>query len=149
MPVSNFNKFNNWVHYLDGGVAGQTVDLASDVLKVMLTNTAPVATNTKYSDISGNELPNGNGYTTGGAVVGGTAVSNSSGTDTLIGNAVTWTGSGPVGPFQYVVFYDSTPTDKPLIGWWDYGSSNSFASGEMFTFAPSSQTTGGPIFTLA
>ena len=146
MPA--FNKFNSLVHYLAGGVPGQVVALASDTLKVMLTNTAPAASNTKYSDISGNEVANGNGYTTGGTAMAGTGTSNNSGTETVVGNAVVFTASGPVGPFRYAVCYDSTPTDKPLVGWWDYGSSISMAAGETFTVQPSSQATGGTIFTL-
>ena len=147
MPA--FNKFNNWVHYVAGGVSGQVVKCASDTFKVLLTNTAPVATNTKYADISATEVANGNGYVTGGTAVGSTSTSNSSGTETFIGNAVTFTGSGTFGPFRYAVVYDTTPTDQPLVGWWDYGSSISLANGETFTVQPSSQATGGTIFTLA
>jgi hypothetical protein len=146
--VASFNKFNNWVHYLAGGVAGQAVSCASDTFNIMLTNTAPLATNTKYADISATEVANGNGYTTGGTAVGSTSISNSSGTEIFIGNAVTFTATGSIGPFQYAVLYDATPTDKPLAGWWNYASSITLAASETFTVQPSSQTTGGTIFTL-
>ena len=101
----------------------------------MLTNTAPVATNSQYSDISGTEVANGNGYTTGGASLTLTSSSQSGGTYKYIASAAspTWTATGPMGTFRYVVAYDSTPTAKSLVGWWDYGSSLSLTSGQTFT----------------
>jgi len=142
--VASFNKFNLFVDDLCKGV----MNLNSDTIKVMLTNTAPVATNHVYSDISGNEVANGNGYTTGGATVSGTSVSNSSGTESLAASATTITSStGDLGPFRYFVYYDSTPTTKTLIGWYDYGSSLTLhgASGDAVTITP----LGGVLCTLA
>ena len=52
-----FNKFNLTVQDLGAGV----MNLTSDTIKVMLTNTPPVATNHVYGDISGGELASGNG----------------------------------------------------------------------------------------
>ena len=67
MPTAAFVKFYSFTE----AVAEKVHNLGSDALKVMLTNTLPAATTaTKYSDISGTELANGNGYTTGGATVG-------------------------------------------------------------------------------
>jgi hypothetical protein len=40
-----------------------------------------------------------------------------------------------MGPFRYVVAYDSTPVTKTLQGWWDYGSSISLASADTFTIS--------------
>ena len=142
--MATFNKFNLFVEDLTKGV----MNLSSDTIKVMLTNTAPVATNHVYGDISGNELANGDGYTTGGATVSGTGVSNSSGTESFAASATTFTSStGSMGPFRYVVYYDSTPSTKTLIGWYDYGSSITLngAAGETFVITPS----GSVLFTLA
>jgi dihydrodipicolinate synthase/N-acetylneuraminate lyase len=123
------------------------VNLNTDTIKVMLTNTLPVITNAKYSDISGTELASAAGYTTGGATVSGTSVSNSSGVESLAAGATTWTSvTGNMGPFRYVVYYDSTPTDKPLIAWYDYGSSITLngVAGETFVDTPA----GGVLVTL-
>lgn len=142
--MTAYNKFNLTVEDWLKGV----MNLSSDTVKVMLTNTAPVATNHVYSDISGTELANGNGYTTGGATVGGTGVSNSSGTETFAANPTTWTSvTGNMGPFRYIVYYDSTPATKTLIGWYDYGSSITLngAAGETFVDTPA----GSALFTLA
>jgi len=140
--MASASKFNNFVHNL----STKKIDASADTFKVMLTNTAPVATNSVYSDISGNELASGNGYTTGGGTVTGTGTSNASGTETWAGSAYTWTSStGSMGPFRYVVLYDSTATD--LIEWWDYGSSLTLngANGDQFTWTP----TGSALLTIA
>lgn len=130
--MAAYNKFNAFVGYMaEGKMVGST-----DAYKVMLTNTAPVATNSLYGDISGTELANGNGYTTGGAAVGTISDTNTSGTVKFVASADNvFTATGSMGPFRYAVFYDTTPTTplKPLVGWWDYGSSITLASGETFT----------------
>src|SRR3972149_2833678 len=40
---------------------------------------------------------------------------------------------GAIGPFRYVVLYNDTGTNDPLIMWLDYGSSISIPDGETFT----------------
>jgi hypothetical protein len=124
--MASFNKFNQFVGDLASGVH-QLQTGTSHVLKIMLTNTAPVATNAVYADVSGAEVANGNGYTTGGISVGTITGSQTSGTFTLSGGTnPKWTSStGNMGPFRYAILYNTTPSSplKPLIGWWDYGSS--------------------------
>lgn len=146
--MATYNKFNKFTDYLVGNVSGQVVAFLSDTIKVMLTNTAPVATNTKYSDVSGTELANGNGYVTGGSASAVTAA-NATGTETVTAADVTFTATGAVGPFRYAIVYDATPTDKPLICWFDYGASISLANGESFVVEPNSASPNGTLFTLA
>ena len=141
--MAAFNKFNSFVDTLCKG----GVNLATDTLKVMLTNTAPVPTNSKYADISGTELANGSGYTTGGATLPGTALSNNAGTESLAASPVTFTSAtGNMGPFRYAVVYDSSATGQPLVGWFDYGQSITLngAAGETFVVQP-----GAALLTLA
>ena len=127
--MAAFNKFNAFVE----NVAEKVHNLGADTLKVMLVNTAPVATNAVKADLT--DITAGNGYTAGGTAVTITASSQTSGTYSLVGNDVVFTASGAVGPFRYAVLYNDTPTSPadPLIGWWDYGSSISLANGETFT----------------
>ena len=125
--MAAFNKFNCFVQDVGRGLH----NLNSDVLKDMVTNTAPVATNTVYSNLT--DLSTANGYTAGGTTIGSTAYSQTSGTATLSGGNTVITATGAVGPFRYVAAYNNTSATKPLIGWWDYGSSVTLANGETFT----------------
>jgi hypothetical protein len=131
--MAAYNKFNAFVAELSAG----NFNFGSDAMKVLLTNTAPVATNTLYGDISANELANGNGYVTGGAAVTLTSNGQTAGVEKYIASVAnpTWTATGSMGPFRYTVIYDTTPTTplKPLVGWWDYGSSITLTVGQTFT----------------
>ena len=132
--MATFSKFNQFVQDL----STKKHDLSADVLKIMLTNTAPVATNAVYADVSGTELANGNGYTTGGATATEVSCAQTSGILKLVLSQVVWTcATSAMGPFRYAVLYNSTQTTplKPLIGWYDYGSSVTLNVGETFTIA--------------
>lgn len=123
-----FNKFNQFTKDLVDGV----YDFDGHTFKVMLTNTAPVATNTVKANLT--EISAGNGYTAGGTATTITT-STSSGVAKVTGTDVVFTATGAVGPFRYAVLYDDTPTSPadPIIGWWDYGSSVTLANTETFT----------------
>lgn len=140
--MAAFNKFNSFVEAL----AEKVHNLGSDTLKVMLTNTAPVATNSVKADLT--EISAGNGYTAGGNTASVTSSAQTSGTYKLVlGDPTTWTATGgSIGPFRYAVLYNDTASNDELIGWWDYGSALTLAAGESFTvdFDP---TTG--VLTLA
>lgn len=124
-----FNKFQSFVENLAEG----KINLEADALKIALTNTAPVATNTVLADIT--QIANGNGYTTGGAATTVSSSAQASGTYKLVIADVVFTATGAMGPFRYAVLYDDTPTSPtdPLIGWFDYGSSITLAAGESIT----------------
>ena len=126
--MAAFTKFNSFVEAL----AEKVHNLGSDVLKVMLTNSAPLATNTQKSNLT--EIAAGNGYTAGGTAATISSSSQTSGTYKLVLADVVFTASGgSIGPFQYAVLYNDTATNDELIGFWDYGSSLTLASGENLT----------------
>ena len=128
--MAAFNKFNSFVQDLGTKVH----NLNADTLKVMLTNTLPVATNTVKANIT--EISAANGYSAGGTAVGTSALANTSGTSKLTGGNVVFTASGgTIGPFRYAVLYNSTTASGNLIGWFDYGSSITLAATETFTVA--------------
>lgn len=129
--MAAFNKFNIFTEDLSEKV--HNFDAAADVVKVYLSNTAPVATNAVKADIA--EITAGNGYTAGGTDTQN-ATSRTGNTTSVTGVDVTWTASGgSIGPFRYVILYNDTPTAPvdPLIGWWDHGSAVTLAAGESFT----------------
>ena len=139
-----YNKFNDFSEQLANGVQ----NFATDTYKIALSNTAPVATDTILSNIT--QISAGNGYTSGGSTTTIT-LAEVTGTTTVSGTQVVFTASGgSIGPFRYVVLYNDTTTSpsKPLVAWWDYGSSITLADGETFT-VKFSNTTPGAIFTLA
>lgn len=145
--MASYNKHYQFTEDL----AKKVHNLATDTLKVLLTNTAPTASNSVYANLSGAEVANGNGYTTGGATAAQVSCVQSTGTLTLTCTNVTWTASGAVGPFRYADLYNSTPSSplKPLIAWWDYGSSISLANGDTFTVAFNGGGSSGSVLTLA
>jgi len=125
--MATFNKFNCFVRDLGDKVH----DLDADALKVYLSNATPSASlDSVKADLA--EITNQNGYTAPVDVTGVWALSGSTGQ--LSGTDVTITATGAVGPFQYVVLYNDTPTSPadPLIGWWDYGSAITMSNGETF-----------------
>lgn len=126
-----YNKFQDFVEQLGLGV--HDLDAAAHVLKVALTNTAPVATNTILGNIT--QIASGNGYTTDGEDTTNTW-SETGGTATLGATDVVWTaGPSAMAQFRYVVTHNDTQTTpvKPLVCWWDNGSAVDLANGESFT----------------
>jgi hypothetical protein len=130
--MAAYNKFDvaaldliNGVHKFDG----------THTFKVMLSNTAPVATNSLYGDISAAELANGNGYLTGGTALTLTSSRSTAVAKATVSADITFTATGSMGPFRYAIVYNTTPTTplKPLWCWFDYGSSVTLAATETFT----------------
>lgn len=142
--MATFNKFQDFSEELVRGAQ----NFGTDTYKVALSNTAPVATNTAFANIT--EISAGNGYTAGGTATTIT-LAEVTGTTTVSGTQVVFTAAGgSIGPFRYVVLYNdtsTTPVNKPLVGWWDYASSITLADTETFT-VKFSNTSPGAIFTL-
>ena len=128
MPSDTFNFFNSFSEQL----AEKKMDLSADTITVALcaTANAPVASNIYLSNLttvaSASNITDSN--------LAGVTSEYSTSTYTLKANDKTLTaGGGDVQAFQYLVLYDNTATNDPLIGWVDYGSSVSLASNETLT----------------
>lgn len=123
--MASFNKFQSFVE----AMAEKVHNLGADSLKIALTNSAPVATNTVLANIT--EITYTNLST---RVVTVSSSSQTTGTYSLVCTDLVLTSSGgTTGPFRYAVMYNDTATNDELIGWWDYGSSITLADGETFT----------------
>ena len=145
MATSAWNKFNDFSEQLVRGVH----DFDANTFKVVLTNSAPTAANAILTDIT--QIANGGGYTTGGETTTIT-ISETSGTTTVSGTEIVWTGSGAgFGPFRYAVLYNDSSTSPAdaLIAWFDYGSPGItlVGAGETFTLRFNNANP-GTMFTL-
>ena len=127
--MATFNKFNDFVEQL--GL--EQHNLNTDTIKVALTNTLPVSTQTVFDAVTNHAAPAAaNGYTAGGEDI--TAVwSETGGTGTLTATDVVFTATaGGIGPFQYVVMYNEDNGTNMLIGWYAHTSSITLADTETF-----------------
>jgi hypothetical protein len=125
--MATFNKFNSFVEAL----AEKVHNLGSDTLTIALcaTANAPVASNTQLSNLTQISYTN-----LSTRVITTTSSAQTSGTYKLVLQDLVLTASGgSVAAFQYVVIYNDTATNDELIGWYDYGSALTLASGETLT----------------
>ena len=108
------------------------IDFDTDVIKVALvtsTYTPNQDTHRYFSSVT-NEVANGSGYTSGGAVLGSAAIAYDGGSNTfkLSGSSTSWVSSTITA--RYAVIYDSTPaTNKPLLAYVDFGQNVSSSNG--------------------
>jgi hypothetical protein len=124
--MATFSKFNAFVENLAEGVH----NLQTGALTVALTNTAPTSANSVLADITQISYTN-----LSSRVLTVATSAQTSGVYKLTINDLVLTASGAVATFRYVVIYNDTPTSPadPLIGWYDYGSALTLASGETLT----------------
>ena len=117
----------------DLGSAVHNLTAAGHTLKVYLTNAAPsVSADAVKADLA--EITNENGYAAPVDIQND--YTETTGTGTLTGVDVEITAAGgTVGPFQYAIVYNDTPTAPadPLVCYWDYGSAVTLQIGEKFT----------------
>lgn len=142
--MAAYNKFNDFSEQFARGVH----DFDAHTFKVVLTNSAPIASNTILADIT--QISGTNGYTTGGTATTIT-LSETTGTTTVQGTQVVFTAAGgSMGPFRYYALYNDTATSPldALIAWFDHGSAVTLADTETFTIKFNNATP-GTIFTLA
>lgn len=139
--MAAYQKFNQ---FTDDLVKAKH-DFSAHTYKVLLSNVAPVATNAIKADLT--DITAGSGYTAGGTATVIT-LSNATGVEKVVAANVTFTASGgSIGPFRYAALYNDSQTSpvKPLVDFFDYGSSVTLNSGETFTWTP--DATNG-LFTL-
>ena len=140
MATSDFTPFNCFPNDLAGGEH----NLASDSIRVMLTETEPHADDT-HVDASGGvcvlrgesaaqEIAPGDGYAKGGPAVTVSSSGQTEGNYKLVVATLLIPAPGnPLGPLRYAVIYNSskgTSEARPAIGWLDYGEPITLDIGE-------------------
>lgn len=124
--MATYNKFQCFVE----DICEKKHNLGSDTLKVALSNAsnAPSASaDVKLADITTVSVSNLDSVT-----LTVSSSSQTSGTYKLVVADKTMTASGAVGPFRYVIIYNDTAANDPLICFFDYGSEVTLASGDTF-----------------
>ena len=124
--MATYNKFQCFVEDLAEGKH----NLASDTLKVALSSNAnaPSASlDVKLTDITTIASPAVDSVT-----LTVSSSTQTAGTYKLVLADKTMTASADVGPFQYVIIYNDTHLDKPLIAWYDYGSEVTLHANDTF-----------------
>lgn len=118
MAAGNWIMFDQAKKYLADG----TIDFDTDTIKMALLTSSwtPALTPTVWATISGNEVANANGYTTGGATVAGTATATGSTTKLSASADTAWTASGGSITARFAVLYKSGTANSltnPVIGY--------------------------------
>lgn len=130
--MAAFNKYDQFAVDLAAGV--HTLTTAGSTLNICLSNTAPNATtHGVLADVT--QIAYTNITETVPADTTNVGAETPAGTWDVSGTDIVLNATGAVATFQYVILYNDTPTSPadPLIGWWDYGSGVTLASGESFT----------------
>jgi len=128
--MATFNKYNAFIDALVSG----THNLKTASYRVALTNTAPVAaTDTNWSAVTYPPPAAANGYPSGGATPTVTTAATASGVFKLALQDLVFTAtSGGIGPFRYVILYNSSASNA-LIGFYDYGTNVTLNATDTFT----------------
>jgi len=128
--MAAFVKYNLFIDELAKG--GH--NLSTAVYKVALTNTAPTpASDTVWNTTVAPAPAAANGYTAGGNTPTVTSATTTGGVFKLILVDTVFTATaGGIGPFRYVILYNSSASNKS-IGYYDYASSITLADTETFT----------------
>lgn len=106
--------------------------VSGDTLQIALSTIQPSPANAVLGDIT--EIP----YTNlSSRVVTITGAGQVAGVASILCGAINLTASGAVAGFRYVILFNATPTTplKPLIGWWDQGSTVAMITGQVFTIS--------------
>ena len=122
----NYTKFQQFVEDLAHGVH----NFDSNTIKVALSdasNAPSVSADAVLGDITTVSTANLDDITPTVSSSGQT-----SGTYKLVLADLTMTASGTVGPFRYVILYNDTAANDPLICYFDYGSEVTLAKDDTF-----------------
>jgi hypothetical protein len=128
--LASFVKYNSFINELS--IGGH--NLQTCVYKAALTNTGPTAaSDTIWNTTVAPPPANAGGYPAGGNTLTTTSAVTTTGVFklVLVDSVFTATGAG-IGPFRYVILYNSTASNK-LVGYYDNAASVTLNAGDTFT----------------
>ena len=117
------NQAANKIKYL---LATAAINFSTHTFRMILMKSGFVFnkdTHHYYADVSGNELANGNGYTTAGAILAGVAVTEDDVDDRaeIVWSNRSWTATGgPIGSSSGAIIYDDSVASDPIVGYIDF-----------------------------
>lgn len=143
MPVGDLTFFARAKSKIWNGV----INIGTHTFKAALTTSAQALTATfagtstdcRYSDLTA-QVANGNGYTTGGITL--TLTENLSGTVHTVDSTVDPAWAASTITAKYLVIYDDTPVNKPLICFADLDTGGGSVSTTNGTFQITFASTG-------
>lgn len=115
MAAGTFTIYNSVSELAGDG----TIDFDTDAFNLILVTSSytPNLAHDEYADVSGVEVANGNGYTTGGVTLANVTWTRSSGVTTFDSDDAVWTASGGSITARYAIMVDTTSTNDKLIGY--------------------------------
>jgi len=131
MAVATFTKYNSFIDELSKG--GHNFS-TPPTLKLALTNTAPnAASDTVWNTTVAPAPAAAAGYPAGGNTLTGVVGTTTTGVFKLvIADTVFTATAGGIGPFRYVILYNTSASNK-VIGYYDNASSITLADTDTFT----------------
>jgi len=125
--MSVYNSFKKAI--MDG-----SIDLDTDNINVALLDngySANIDTHTMYSDVTADEIPQADGYTTKGQTIGSASITVDTTNDLayLDGSDVTWASSTITARYAVLFKNSGTNTTSPLIAYVDFGSDKTSDNG--------------------
>lgn len=114
MAAGTFTLYN----HVAASIGDGTIDLDGDTFKIALLDSGytPSAAHDEWADVSGDEIANGAGYTTGGGTLTGVTWGQTGGVSTFDSDNFVWTASGGSITARYAVINDVTA--NKLIGYY-------------------------------
>ena len=147
--VVSINFYAKFIEHM----GDDTMDMDTDTFDIILMNSTHAfsSANTLKTDIDGNEIPSGNGYTQGAKTLASIAWSETGGTTTFDAADITWSASGgdipTSGDCTDAVIYDETATQvtDALMCSVDFDGAQTAGNGTDFKIT----WNGSGIFTIA
>lgn len=119
---------------------GGTINGSTNVFKIILMQSGfsfNQVSHGDYSDVSASELPTASGYTMGGNILAGVAITqdDTNNLGEIAWNNTTWTASGGSITASGAIIFDDTHASDVIVGFIDFNGDQTTLDGGTFTIA--------------